>query len=62
MEPRAFVDETVRPTSREGQNQRIVYNGHTRIHSIKFQSVVTPNGRIANMFRPVDEYAVTGLR
>jgi len=36
----AFVDGTVRLISRLGQNQRIVYNGHKHVHSIKFQSVV----------------------
>ena len=52
-----FVDGTVRPISRPQRNQRIVYNGHKRVHAIKFQSVVTPNGMIANMFGPVGEYA-----
>lgn len=49
-----FVDGTVRPICRPSQNQRILYNGHKRIHSIKFQSVVTPNGMIANLFGPVE--------
>ena len=53
----AFFDGTVRLISRLGQNQRIVYSGHKRVHSIKFQSVVTPKGMIANMFDPVGEYA-----
>lgn len=51
-----FVDGTVRPISRPECNQRIVYNGHERIHAIKFQSIVTPDGMIANMFGPVDRY------
>ena len=41
-----FVDGTVRPLCRPGQYQRIFYNGHKRVHSIKFQSIVTPNGLI----------------
>ena len=45
-----FVDGTVRPVCRPGQNQRILYNGHKREHSIKFQSVVTANGLIANLY------------
>ena len=49
-----FVDGTVRPVSRPGQNQRTLYNGHKRVHAIKFQSVVTPNGLVANMFGPVE--------
>ena len=49
-----FVDETVRPICRPGRQQRILYNGHKRIHSIKFQSVVTPNGLIANLSCPYE--------
>ena len=30
-----------------------MYNGHKRVHGIKFQSVVAPNGLIANLYRPV---------
>lgn len=48
-----FVDGTVRPICRPGQFQRIVYNGHKRVHALKFQSVVVPNGLIANMYGPV---------
>ena len=49
-----FVDGTVRPVCRPGKNQRIIYNGHKRIHAIKFQSVAAPNGLIANLFGPVE--------
>ena len=48
-----FIDGTVRPVSRPGQNQRVLYNGHKRVHAIKFQSVVAPNGLIANLYGPV---------
>ena len=34
-----FVDGTVRPICRPDEKQRIVFNGHKRIHAIKFQSV-----------------------
>ena len=44
-----FVDGTIRPICRPLRNQRVVYNGHKRIHAIKFQSVVAPNGMIANL-------------
>ena len=40
--------------SRSRQNQRILYNGHKRIHAIKFQSVVTPNGLVSNLFGLVE--------
>ena len=49
-----FVDGTVRPISRPDENQRIVYNGHKRVHTLKFQSVAVPNGLIANLFGPVE--------
>ena len=48
-----FIDGTVRPISKPGENQRIVYNGHKRVHGIKFQSVALPNGLIGNMYGPV---------
>ena len=35
-----FVDGTVRPICRPGEHQRLMYNGHKRVHAIKFQSVV----------------------
>ena len=48
-----FIDGTVRPISRPGQNQRIVYNGHKRVHCLKFQSIALPNGLIGNLYGPV---------
>ena len=49
-----FVDGTVRPICRPSRNQRIVYNGHKRVHALKFQSVVAPNGLIANLYGPIE--------
>ena len=49
-----FVDGTVRPVCRPSKHQRLLYNGHKRIHAIKFQSVVAPNGLIANLYGPVE--------
>ncbi|PFX12027.1 Ankyrin-2 [Stylophora pistillata] len=45
--------EVPRPICRPGEMQRIVYNGYKRVHGLKFQSVVLPNGIIANLFGPV---------
>ena len=50
-----FVDGTVRPICRPLLNQWIVYNGHKRVHALKVQSIVTPNGLIANLYGPVGE-------
>ena len=47
-----FIDGTVRPIRRPGQNQRVLYHGHKKVHALKFQSLVTPNGFIANLFGP----------
>ena len=51
-----FIDGTVRPISRPGHAQRVVYNGHKRVHSLKFQSLALPNGLIGNIFGPVGKY------
>ena len=37
-----FVDGTVRPICRPGEHQRMVYNGHKRVHALKFQAVALP--------------------
>ena len=55
-----FIDGTVRPISRPGQHQRIVYNGHKWIHSLKFQSVALPNGLIGNMYGHVGKLCSLG--
>ena len=49
----SFVDGTVHPISKPGVNQRVVYNGHKRVHALKFQSLALPNGLIGHLFGPV---------
>ena len=49
-----FIDGTVRPVLRPGEHQKVLYNGHKRVHAILFHSVVVPNGLIANLFGPVE--------
>ena len=51
-----FIDGTVRPICRPQDNQRVVYNGHKRVHAIKFQSVTVPSGMIAQIYGPVGKY------
>ena len=53
-----FIDGSVRPISRPGENQKVVYNGHKRVHALKFQSVTLPNGLIAHLFGPVGKRPV----
>ena len=48
-----FVDGTVRPICRPGKDQKVVYNGHKRVHALKFQSVSLPNGLVAQLCGPV---------
>ena len=47
-----FVDATFRRTYRPIYFQRVIY-GPSRSHGIKLQSVVTPDGLIANLFGPI---------
>lgn len=47
-----FIDGTVRPIARPTRHQRQVYNGHKRVHALKFQSVMTPDGIISHLTGP----------
>ena len=49
-----FIDATVRPICHPNDSQRMLYNGHKRVHALKFQSILIPNGLIANLFGPVE--------
>ena len=49
-----FVDGTVRPICRPTRYQRVCFNGHRRIHALKFQSVVIPCGLITHLYGPVE--------
>lgn len=49
-----FINCTVRGIAKPQENQRVMYNGHKRMQSLKFQSVVIPNGLIANLHGPFE--------
>ena len=49
MEPQGHVQGT-----RPRRDQKLVYNGHKRYHCLKYQSVATLNGIIANLFDPLE--------
>ena len=49
-----FIDGTVPPISRPEEHQRLVYNGHKHVHSLKFRSLLISNGLIASLFGPVE--------
>ena len=44
------------PICRPGELQRVVYNGHKRVHALKFQCVALPNGLIGNLYGPVGTF------
>ena len=48
-----FVYGTVRPIARPGEHQRIMYNGHKRVHALKLQSLALRIGLIGNLYGPV---------
>jgi AraC-like DNA-binding protein len=49
-----FVDGTVRQICRPKKHQKEVYNGHRRVHYIKFQSVMAPDGVIIHLAGPFE--------
>ena len=49
-----FIDGTLVQTCRPKYNQRELYNGKSRIHGLKYQAIVLPNGMICNLFGPME--------
>jgi nuclease HARBI1 len=47
-----FVDGTVRPICRPSRKQKQAYNGHKRVHALKYQAVSAPNGIIIDLAGP----------
>ena len=47
-----FIDGTVRPMCKPDRNQRPFYNGHKRVHSLKFQNIIFSDGIIVFMDGP----------
>ena len=43
-----------RPICRPQQNQKLVFNGHKRLHGLKFQNIVIPNGLISHLYGPIE--------
>lgn len=63
-----FIDGTVRPICRPTNNQRDYYNGHKRVHSLKYQAIMFPDGIIGHISGPFDGrrhdasiYALSGI-
>ena len=49
-----FIDGTVRRCCRPIRHQNLLYNGYKKVHCLKFQTVVTPDGMIASLFGPME--------
>ena len=45
-----FIDGTFRPCSRPVRGQRQIYWGYKKLHGLKYQSVIGPNGLIIDLF------------
>ena len=50
----AFIDGTQGRLCRPHKGQESIFNGHKRIHSLKYQSVVAPNGMIVHFYGPIE--------
>ena len=49
-----FIDVTARSICRPIAHQRLCFSGHKRVHALKFQSVMCPDGILAHMFGPIE--------
>lgn len=47
-----FIDGTVRPIARPIEGQELDYNGHHRVHAMKYQAVTSPDGIIIHLSGP----------
>lgn len=47
-----FLDGTVRPIARPSRHQRHVYNGHKRVHALKYQGLMAPDGLFTHAAGP----------
>ncbi|KAL3190188.1 hypothetical protein MRX96_020497 [Rhipicephalus microplus] len=45
----AFTDGTVRPICRPTRNQKVYFSGHKRVHALKYQAIMCPNGIICQL-------------
>lgn len=54
-----FIDGTMRPFCRPGENQEEYYSGHKKNHGFQFQCIMTPDGqpnrRMTVMGRRIDQ-------
>ncbi|XP_077522953.1 uncharacterized protein LOC144133675 [Amblyomma americanum] len=48
----AFIDGTARPICRPSEGQRVYFSGHKRVHALKYQALMCPNGLICQLDGP----------
>ncbi|CAN7978213.1 unnamed protein product [Ixodes persulcatus] len=48
----AFIDGTARPICRPSEDQRQFFSGHKRVHALKYQALMCPNGLICELDGP----------
>ena len=51
-----FIDGTLRKMARPVRNQRLVYNGWKHFHTLKYHSVVAPDGIHIHVWGPVEAH------
>ncbi|KAF7972906.1 hypothetical protein HWV62_16632 [Athelia sp. TMB] len=49
-----FIDCTIRRISRPSIFQRQAYNGHKKVHALKYQALMLPNGIIGHLYGPFE--------
>ena len=49
-----FIDGTQGRLCRPHIGQESIFNGHKRIHSLKYQAVITPSGMLIHFFGPIE--------
>jgi hypothetical protein len=47
-----FIDGTMRAICRPMENQKLYYTGYKRLHTVKYQAILTPDGLISSLARP----------
>ncbi|XP_070388867.1 uncharacterized protein [Dermacentor albipictus] len=47
-----FIDGTARAICRPSTSQKVFFSGHKRVHSVKYQSIMCPNGIICQLSGP----------
>ncbi|KAF8242091.1 hypothetical protein K440DRAFT_526555, partial [Wilcoxina mikolae CBS 423.85] len=47
-----FIDGTMRPFCRPGDNQQDYYSGHKKHHGFQFQCIMTPDGLMSSLHGP----------